>query len=408
MDYETFQKSVRNELFGDILPFWIEHALDQRNGGFIGRMTNDLVPEAEAPKGVILNARILWTYAAAHRFTPSEEYSAMADRAYRYLMKYFYDREEGGMFWLLDYQGNPVEEKKKVYGQAFTVYALAEYFAATGNKEALNETIGLFNLMEMHCYDRKNGGYLEATLRDWSPTEDLRLSDVDMNEAKSMNAHLHILEAYTNLYRVWQQKPLKQRLGELIRYFTDHIIDPETSHLILFFNEQWEPQSEKVSFGHDIETSWLLCEAAEALGDEALLEEIRQLALRMAETTLREGLDGDGGLNYERFEDGTVDGGKQWWPQAEAVVGFLNAYQLSGEEKFYQAAVNTWRFIDEHLIDHTNGEWFHQLRADGSVDQETHKISEWKGPYHTARTCIEAYRRLDKLKEPETAPVPGE
>jgi len=214
-----------------------------------------------------------------------------------------------------------------------------------------------------------------------------------------MNNHLHMLEAYTNLYRAWREPRVAERLRELIEIFLTRILDPRTQHLHHFFNEQWEVRSGTYTFGHDIEASWLLCEAAEELGDAALLKRVRVVALQMAETVFNEGFGADGGLCYEGGGRKILDAGRECWPQAEALVGFLNAFELSRNKVFFAAAGQTWKFIAAHLVDRVHGEWFWRINPDGQVDQKLPKVSEWKGPYHATRACLETMKRLRHMED---------
>jgi mannobiose 2-epimerase len=220
-----------------------------------------------------------------------------------------------------------------------------------------------------------------------------------MNEKKSMNNHLHVLEAYTNLYRIWKEPRVEQRLHELISLFEQRILDAHTLHLQHFFNEQWQVRSDTYTFGHDIEATWLLCEAAEVLGDAVLLERVQAVALRMAEVVLREGIDADGALRYEGKGGKIIDAGKECWPQAEAVIGFLNAFQLAGDPKFLEATRNAWNFIEQKLVDRVHGEWFWRITPKGAVDPTLPKVSEWKGPYHGTRMCLEMLHRLSAISK---------
>jgi len=388
------RERVETELRSNILPFWLKHTIDEEFGGFRGQITNDLVIDPKADKGLILNARILWTFSKAYAVYHEDIYLQTAKRAYDYLIRYFWDAEFGGVYWMLNYLGEPSDTKKRVYGQAFTVYALAEYYLATRNLEALQGAIHLYEIIQKTSRDAQHGGYFETYERDWTLAGDQRLSDVDMDEKKSMNAHLHMLEAYANLRRVWDDQVLRQRLGELIGIFHARIINPKNHHFLLFFDEDWTPKSDVVSFGHDIEGSWLLCEAAEIHGDPQLIDKTQKEAVRMAQAVYDEALDTDGGLLYEAEKGKIIDSGKHWWPQSEAVVGFLNAFQLSGREHFRVAANRSWDFIDKYIVDHKHGEWFWKVSRDGVPSNDKYKVDPWKCPYHNSRTCFEVMARL--------------
>ncbi|UCG50013.1 MAG: AGE family epimerase/isomerase [Phycisphaerales bacterium] len=396
---DDFAARVRKELDENILAFWLKHSLDTEHGGFIGRMSNDNTIQRNAPKGLVLNTRILWTFSAAYRFDKRPEYLKTAERAYDYLMEHFLDKEHGGAFWVLDNKGRPTDTSKELYGQSFVIYSLCEYFQATGSVAALKKAKELFRLIEKHCHDGANGGYYETFARDWSRAEKARLASGDAVEHKTMNTHLHLLEAYAGLYRVWKAPKVKRRLRELIEVFRDHIIDPQTYHFKLFFDAGWRSTKDVVSYGHDIEGSWLLSEAADVLGDEELIREIRPLAVKMARAVYDHGFDSDGGLFYEGERGRITNRSKQWWPQAETVVGFLNAYQINRQEHFLEAARRCWGFIENHLVDRKNGEWLSTAPMTGRADPAAMKISEWKAPYHNARACLETLKRLNELKD---------
>jgi mannobiose 2-epimerase len=313
-------------------------------------------------------------------------------------MNRFWDTQHGGAFWRLDDAGRVMDDSKKIYGQAFYIYALSEYHRAFGALPALARAQEQFDLIERHAHDPKRGGYIEVCRRDWSAADaDARLSDKDMNEKKSMNNHLHVLEAYTNLYRVWQEPRVAQRLRELIQLFEQRILDSRTKHLNHFFDEEWRVRSNSYTFGHDIEGTWLLCEAAEVLEDAVLLKQAEAVALTMAEVTLKEGIDAAGALNYEGRGGKIIDAGKECWPQAEAVIGFLNTFQISRDEKYLKAALRVWDFIENHLVDRVHGEWFWRITPEGQVDTTLPKVSEWKGPYHASRMCLETLHRLHTI-----------
>jgi mannobiose 2-epimerase len=390
----NFATNVEAHLIGHILPFWCGSALDAEQGGWMAWLSNELKPDRSQPKGLIVNSRILWSFSAVYQARPEKQFQAMAKRAYEIVFSRFWDARYGGAFWRLSGDGRAIDDAKKTYGQAFYIYAIAEYYRAFGKAAALQRAITLFEMIEAKARDESQGGYWEVRLRNWTDAPGARLSDKDMAEKKSMNTHLHLLEAYTNLFRVWKSVTLEQRLRELIELFEQRILDRGTFHLNHFFDEAWNVRSDTYTFGHDIEASWLLCEAAEALGDEQYIKRQRALALRIAETVLHEGVDADGGLRYEGKAGEIVDAGKESWPQTEALVGFLNAFQISGRQEFYEAARRIWNFIDQHLTDRVYGEWFWRINPDGKPDPALPKVSEWKGPYHGTRACLQAIQRL--------------
>jgi mannobiose 2-epimerase len=319
----------------------------------------------------------------------------MARWAFDYLTRVFWDHDYGGLYWQVDYKGNPVLDHKHHYAQAFAIYALAEYYRATHEPQSLALAQTLFHLLEKYAYDPIYQGYIEGSTRQWASLEDMRLSETDLNCRKSMNTNLHILEAYTNLLRVWDDAHLKAQLRALLETFQQHVIDPRINHLKLFFDDQWHSLSENISYGHDIEASWLLVEAAEAQGDAELVEQVRGSAIALAEAVYQEGIDEDGSVFYEGSPQGLVNTSKSWWPQAEAVVGFYNAYQHSGHTHFLQAAYRCWSYIQTNMVDRTYGEWYKQLHRDGTPDHTRSKAGPWDCPYHQSRACLEMLDRLD-------------
>jgi cellobiose epimerase len=251
----------------------------------------------------------------------------------------------------------------------------------------------MFGLMEEHAFDKEFGGYIEAKTCNWQDIDDQRLSPKELNVKKTMNTHLHILEAYTNLGRIWKTEKLDKQLRHLIRLFLDKITDRKTYHFHLFFDADWAVRSEIDSYGHDIEGSWLICEAAEVLGDIKLKEEVEQIALKMAEVTAREGIGMEGGIYFEKQDDHLQEQ-YDWWPQAEAVVGFYNAWQLTGDESYLAHCRQSWDFIRRYIIDNKRGEWFWGVSAH-LVPLNDDKVNGWKAPYHNGRMCMEMLRRLD-------------
>jgi len=389
-------RRIEEDLRGNILPFWIKRVVNPADGGFHGSLTNGLTVDPSAERGVILTSRILWAYSAAYSRYRDPAHLAMADRAYGDLQARFRDPEHGGYRWSVAADGTVARAHKQMLGEAFAIYALAEYHAATGRREPLEEAIATHRLVEAHA-SAPHGGYFDAAGPAWEPVSGFRLGGDALNAPKSQDTHLHILEAYTRLLAVWPEPALHAALLRLAGVMIERIVDPRTGHLGQFFDLDWTPRSDLVAYGHDIEASWLLASAAERLRDPGLAERMRAAAVRLAETTLAEGADGDGGLYYHGAPGGPTDTNKEWWPQAEAVVGFLNAYQLSREERFLAAALHTWDFIEKRIIDREHGEWFRTVSREGRVLDDGLKVDFWKCPYHNVRMGLEATRRLREI-----------
>jgi mannobiose 2-epimerase len=393
------RRLAERELLGDILPFWSRHAFDPRTGNLVGMVTNDLRTYDNGPRHAVLCSRVLWAFAAGAQVDPAGAWLVSGRKAFTLLDTSFWDQKNGGVYWSIDAAGQPLSDRKQVYAQAFAIYGLTEWYAATGEKPALARAQEIFHLLEKHARDRSAGGYTEALSREWNRVDDMRLSPGDLNAPKSMNTMLHVLEAYTRLARVSPDPELHSALKALLTVFIERIYtDAPFPHLALFFDLKWRSLNDVISYGHDIEASWLLGEAAEVVGDPALSERVKTVALRLARSVLDHGVDRrNGSVFYEGGPEGVNDSSKSWWVQAEAVVGFLNAWQTSGDETYQRAALRTWGYIEANVIDRKNGEWFSTLSRGGpGGDYPTGgvKIGPWKCPYHNARATIEVMRRI--------------
>lgn len=385
---------MQDVLQKNILRFWLDKMVDQEHGGFYGRIDGHEHLHADAEKGAILNARILWAFSAAYRVLGDKTYLEAASRAKHYIIDHFIDPEYGGVYWSLDCNGKPLDTKKQFYAIGFAIYGMSEYARATGDAEALKVAIDLYRCIEEHALDHEYNGYIEAMTRDWQPIADMRLSELDANYPKSQNTHLHIIEPYANLYRVWKSEELKASLHNLIDIFTDRILNPETHHLDLFFDMDWKRGAGALeSYGHDIECSWLIHEAALVLGDAEVLKKVEPIVEMVAKAS-EKGLNADGSMVHEaNLDTGYVDSDLHWWVQAEAVVGFFNIYQYFGDESALQKAQHCWTYIKENLIDNENGEWHWSRRKDGTLNLDDDKAGFWKCPYHNSRMCLEIIER---------------
>ena len=393
---EQYRYEMEQELKA-ILSYWMRYTIDEENGGFIGKIDHSNEIYKNAPKGSVLNSRILWTFSAAYKLTGNKEYLDIAEKAFAYLVDHFIDKEYGGVYWTVTHKGQPLDTKKQIYALSFAIYGLSEYYSCSKNEKAKETAFSLYDEICSYSHDERNGGYIEALTRDWNEITDLRLSDKDANEKKSMNTHLHVLEAFANLYSISPEKLLKERIIELIFIFLNHIISKDTSHLILFFEDEWNIRSNIVSYGHDIEAAWLVQEAAEITGDELLLLKVKDASIQLADAAAK-GLDADGGLWYEYDEaSGDLTTQKHSWPQAEAMVGFFNAWQITRDEKYLEHSMNSWRFVKEHIHDKTFGEWYWGVYEDYSVMDKEDKVGIWKCPYHNSRACIEIINRINSI-----------
>ena len=384
---------MRDVLDHNILNYWIDHVTDHEDGGYYGEIDghDHLVPGAE--KGAILNARILWAFSAAYRVTGNKEYLKAADRAKAYILDYFIDRQYGGVYWSVDAKGNPLDTKKQTYAIGFTIYGMSEYARATGDKESLMCAIALYHDIEDHAYDARNNGYIEALTREWQPISDMRLSDKDENGSRTMNTHLHIIEPYTNLYRIWKDASLEKQIRNLLQIFTTTIFHPSSYHLDLFFDDQWKGKRNIQSFGHDIEASWLLHESALTLGDSSLLTQIQPIVKEIAKAA-DEGLQPDGSMIYERWMDtGNIDRQRQWWVMCETIIGHINLFQYFNDAEALDIALKCWEFTKSHLIDYDHGEWHWSIDDNGVVNLKDDKAGFWKCPYHNSRMCLELIER---------------
>ena len=424
MDIKMLKQEMQDVLEKNILRFWLDKMQDHENGGFYGRIDGQGVLHPEAEKGAILNARILWSFSAAYRVLGNPEYLEAATRAKDYLIEHFVDKEYGGIYWSVDYKGQPLDTKKQFYAIGFAIYGLSEYARATGDREALDYAIELYECVEEHSFDPQYNGYIEACTREWGEIADMRLSDFDANYPKSQNTHLHIIEPYTNLYRCLREMqaaescnyvpvlgsvlpigvtvPLETlarvegSLRNLIDIFTDKILNPETHHLDLFFEMDWTRGAGHLeSYGHDIECSWLMHEAALVLGDQKVLKKVEKIVREVAKAS-EKGLRTDGSMIHEANVDtGHADDDLHWWVQAENVVGWYNIYQYFGDEDALEKVFRCWEYIKTQLIDWEHGEWYWSRHPDGSLNITDDKAGFWKCPYHNSRMCLEIIERTE-------------
>ena len=356
---DVFRKEVRQVLENNILNYWL--TLKDPRGGFYGEADGTAEIQYNAPRGVILNARIIWAFSAAYRALRKTEYLVAAVHARDWFLEHFCDHRYGGVYWSVDASGKRLETKKQLYAQGFAIYGLSELYKATHDDEVLKNAVNLFQIVESRFRDEENGGYIEALSRDFTPLEDMSLSAHDINADKTMNSHLHLLEAYANLYQVWPDKALRQAVTDLLDIICDRVMGPD-GHLQLYFRRDWTVIPGAVSYGHDIETSWLILECASAIRDIDVVNRVCPAAMDLS---------------------------RQWWVLAEAVVGNLWLWKYHGDLKAPDRALSTWAYIRDNLVDRDNGEWFWAVHPDGTPDKDSPKAGFWKCPYHNTRMCLQ-------------------
>lgn len=393
---EQLKNEVSDNLTQNLLPWWSSKTVDYVNGGFYGRVNSKDSVIADADKGGILNARILWTYSSAYRITKDTSYLRLATRAKDYILEYFIDKEFGGAYFSINAKGEPKNTIKQTYTNAFFIYGLSEYSRATGDKESLEAAKAIFELFEKNVLDKESNGYFEVFSRDWKRVRERMIGESSDNDEKTMNTSLHLMEAYACLYRVWPDPRMAERLRNMVELFLDKIIDKNTYHLINFMDRTWNRTSQVDSYGHDIECSWLLHEAASLLGDEQLLKRVEETSVKMAETVV-EAIQPDGSIVYEKdLATGHVQTDRSWWAEVETIVGYFNAWEISGNEKYLDYSLNCWNYTRDHFVDKTNGGWFPNVKENGEVGRGD-KAGHWICPYHNGRMCMEIMERVEKL-----------
>lgn len=384
-----FVTEIKEHLVNDLIPFW-QGLKDEENGGFYGYLSYDLKLDKRAVKGCILNSRILWFFSNAYMLLGDSSLLESATHAYQFLKDYCVDNEFGGVFWSLTYDGTPEDTTKHTYNQAFSIYALASYYDASKNPEALEIAWKLYDLVESKCKDKY--GYLEAFTRSFEPEENDKLSENGVIAEKTMNTLLHVFEAYTELYRVTKAEKVAKQIRFMMDIIKDKVFNKEIGRQEVFFDKTWNSLIDLYSYGHDIETAWLVDRGLEVLDDEAYMNMLSPITKIITENIYNRAYIDHSLVNES--ENGVVDTTRVWWVQAEAVVGFLNGYQKQGDKKFLDASEDIWNYIKKYFIDKRNGsEWFWSVQEDHTPNEKP-IVEPWKCPYHNGRMCFEVLRRM--------------
>ena len=384
-------KEIKEHLEKTIIPFWMK-LRDDEFGGYYGYMDFDLNVDKKAVKGCILNSRILWFFTNAYTTLKDKKLLNEAEHAYEFMMKHCIDHEYGGIFWSVTYDGKPEEDMKHTYNQAFAIYALSSFYGATGNKEALDTAYSLYHVIEEKCRDE--GGYLEAFDRKFEPVSNEKLSENGVLADRTMNTLLHVFEAYTELYRVTQDQSVAEKLRWMMNLWADQIYNPELHRQEVFFDMEYNSILDLHSYGHDIETAWLMDRGCEVLGDEELTLKIAPITKDLTAEIYRRAYKDHSLMN--ECEKGVDNTSRIWWVQAETVVGFLNGYEKDPEHKEYlTAAEDTWDYILKNVVDKRPGsEWYWEVDEDREPSSRKPIVEPWKCPYHNGRMCFEVIKRL--------------
>ena len=391
MDKIQMKQEIKEHLTEKLIPFW-ENLRDDTYGGYYGWLSYDLQLDRKAEKGCILNSRITWFFANAYTFLQDPQLLAEAEHGYTFLKEHCIDLKNGGIFWSLNYDGTPADTTKHTYNQAFCIYALASYYEASKDHEALELAEQLFHLIEDKCRDE--AGYLEAFTIDFKPQSNEKLSENGVIADKTMNTLLHVFEAYTELYRVSHDPEVGVKLAWILDLFADQIYNPSLHRQEVFFDSKYHSILDLHSYGHDIETSWLIDRGTEILGEEKYKNKMAPVTMDLAKEILKVAFDGHSLANEN--DRGRVNQNRIWWVQAETVIGFLNAWQKEPErDEFLNASIATWEFIKKSMIDKREGsEWFWEVNPDGTPIAGRPIVEPWKCPYHNGRMCIEVIKRL--------------
>lgn len=381
---------VRRHMVECIIPFW-KGLRDNEHGGYYGYVGYDLEVDKKAVKGCILNSRITWFFSNAYTLLKDKSLLAEAEHGYQFMRDYCMDKENGGIYWSVKYDGTPEETLKHTYNQAFAIYALSSYYEASGDKEALSMAFSLFDIIESKCRDEV--GYLEAFSRYFEEIDNEKLSENGVMAEKTMNTLLRVFEAYTELYRVSHEKKVKERLHDILDSFATQVYNPELHRQEVFFDKNMNSILDLHSYGHDIETAWLIDRGVEVLGEEEYDRKMSPITKDLTEQIYKIAFDGHSLCN--ECERGVVDTHRIWWVQAETIVGFLNGYEKTPEKKeYYEGAKAVWNYIKEYMLDkRKDSEWYWRVDENGRPDEGKPIVEPWKCPYHNGRMCIEVIRR---------------
>lgn len=409
------RKQILNHMVNEWLPFWESRGCDKEFGGFLTSYDRQGNPTGDGMKYIVSQARMIWGHSALYDYFPErKELLETAKQGVDFVIKHFWDSEFGGWIWTTDRKGNPINRCKVVYGASFMIYALSQYGLSSGDNRGQEYAIRTFDLLQKYAADAANGGYYENLEADWSISED----GYAAGDRKSLDIHMHLMEAFTTLYKLTCQEIHHRRLNEVINVILNYMVNMKSgcgwNQFDLAFHpipaiairhtwnddrggsRQFLDSQQTTSYGHNMELSWLLNRAAQVLGD--VPDRFHKITRLLCEHTLKYGIDYENGGIYR---DGLHEGpavvlDKEWWQNCEVLVGFLDAFQITGNERCWEAFENCWEFANDRMINHAVGEWMQLLSRTGDViigDMG----NPWEVIYHTGRTLLECLGRLDTL-----------
>ncbi|MCL2054271.1 MAG: AGE family epimerase/isomerase [Oscillospiraceae bacterium] len=389
---KTLKFECKQELTERLIPFW-DKLRDDEYGGFYGYVDSELAVDKKADKGLVLTSRILWFYSSCYSIIGGESNLSNARHAYEFVKNKCLDEKNGGVYWMMSHDGQVTDDRKYTYCQSFAIYALCAYYEASKDAEALELALELFDVVEKKCSDEISYG--DSFSADFKLCLNDELSENGITAEKTMNTVLHLIEAYTVLYAASNRQDIAERVYFLLKLTKEKLFDEKDNKLFVFFTRDMRVLGDVHSYGHDIEAAWLIDRACKVLENEALIDEWRERGLLIAQNILETAFENDA-VNNERCGS-EIDKTRVWWVQAESVVGFINAYEQSGELRYLDAALRVWEYIKNVQIDKRPlSEWHDSVGFDGNP-KTARMAGTWKCPYHNGRMCVEVLKREFKV-----------
>ena len=405
------KEQMEHNLETNILPFWREYMMDNVHGGFYGRVDAQRKPDLQSPKSVVLNCRILWTFCRTYALWGKDTDKMIADRAFDYICRYFWDETYKGVYWMVTGKGEVAEPEKRTYGQAFFLYSMAEYYRVFGNRRALELAMETFSLIERYL-NLPGGGYRDSASRDWQKDDWVNFWVKNRTGALTLlNSNMHLFEAILTLAQVTKDPSVLQSLKQQLLFLLDTAMDWKCGHMKAAMAFDGSRLDGEINFGHDCECSYLIMEAAELLQEEKLLQKAEKAVETIINHVLGEGLDPQsGGMYYlADTQKPQVNRSKIWWVQAEGITAFIDRYQRTAKKIYLDAAVSIWNYVQTYMVNTEFGDWFSvgaepEISSSGQQEEDISVVftndemaGKGKCPYHNSRACLEIIKRAEKI-----------